>query len=358
MTRALTYRLPLTLLGVFLVLALHAPANAGDPQAPVVLQLADARSEAADRFFLKAVQLYRAGDLTGAAEQFEFGLSINPENPVAHYYYAETLKAMQREAEALAHYEKAAKFGPDTTEGIMAAAVITKLKRKVDAAKAAQDAKTRAQADIADEKACEDWESTPSRRNQGCTAVIVKLSAPPITALKDLAVALWRRASNQALLGKCAAAVKDLVRARNLLLELTKGKPRQDNFDYLTLEDVTIGLTNVLTTSPRRQCRSGKEALRLAAEFPIFRDDKTERHHRALAPIYAEVGQFDRAIQEQEAAIESRKQFFKEVSWSKADMKTVLDSMQQVLEVLRKHKPIRYCKMAEKQFTELCDGID
>ena len=133
MTRALTYRLPLTLLGVFLVLALHAPANAGDPQAPVVLQVADARSEAADRFFLKAVKLYRSGDLTGAAEQFKLGLSINPENPVAHYYYAETLKAMQREAEALAHYEKAAKFGPDTTEGIMAAAVMPGRRRKVEA---------------------------------------------------------------------------------------------------------------------------------------------------------------------------------------------------------------------------------
>ena len=116
-------------------LAWTSPASAGGETASPKsgwVQVADARTDAADRFFLKAIKLFRSGDLSGAVAQFELGLSIDPDNPIAHYYFAETYAAMKRDSDALKHYEKAVELGPDTTEGVMAAAMLPGLKRKVE----------------------------------------------------------------------------------------------------------------------------------------------------------------------------------------------------------------------------------
>ena len=124
-------------------LAWTSPASAGGETASPKsgwVQVADARTDAADRFFLKAIKLFRSGDLSGAVAQFELGLSIDPDNPIAHYYFAETYAAMKRDSDALKHYEKAVELGPDTTEGVMAAAMLPGLKRKVEKANAAQEA--------------------------------------------------------------------------------------------------------------------------------------------------------------------------------------------------------------------------
>ncbi|MDP7548054.1 MAG: SUMF1/EgtB/PvdO family nonheme iron enzyme [Alphaproteobacteria bacterium] len=94
------------------------------------LQVADAKSNAADRLFLKAIKLYRAGDLEGAAEHFEMGLTINPENPVAHFYFAETLSDMKRDKDAIAHYRKAATLAPGSEEGIIAGLKLKNLAKK------------------------------------------------------------------------------------------------------------------------------------------------------------------------------------------------------------------------------------
>ena len=108
-------------------LAWTSPASAGGETASPKsgwVQVADARTDAADRFFLKAIKLFRSGDLSGAVAQFELGLSIDPDNPIAHYHFAETYAAMKRDSDALKHYEKAVELGPDTTEGVMAAAML------------------------------------------------------------------------------------------------------------------------------------------------------------------------------------------------------------------------------------------
>ena len=103
------------------------------------LQLADARKGAADRLFLTAIKLYRAGDLEGAAENFEMGLSIDPENPVAHFYFAETLSDMKRDKAALAHYRKASELAPGSEEGIIANLKLKKLAQKFAPGKVFKD---------------------------------------------------------------------------------------------------------------------------------------------------------------------------------------------------------------------------
>jgi formylglycine-generating enzyme required for sulfatase activity len=127
---------PTVALACFLavVVAWAAPVNAGGKStAPSTtwMQLADARKGAADRLFLKAIKLYRAGDLAGAAENFEMGLSIDPENPVAHFYFAETLSDMKRGKDAIAHYRKAAELAPGSEEGIIASLKLKKQAKKL-----------------------------------------------------------------------------------------------------------------------------------------------------------------------------------------------------------------------------------
>lgn len=92
-------------------------------EAPAV-QVADARQDAANQFFKEALKLYRAHDLHGAAEKFALGLQIAPESVAAHFYYGETLKGLGQYEEGIRHLKQAKKLGPDTKEGIMAAAIL------------------------------------------------------------------------------------------------------------------------------------------------------------------------------------------------------------------------------------------
>ena len=57
----------------------------------------------------------------------------------------------------------------------------------------------------------------------------------------------------------------------------------------------------VLASSPEAKCRDGGEALRLAKKALAIKDYSITRN--ALAAAYAEIGDFDNAVEEQKAAI-------------------------------------------------------
>lgn len=109
-------------LGLLAVCPMILSAAAAERSAPLLL--ADVRQDTAKLFFANAFELYRAEDFRGAKEKFELGLDIDPTDPLAHYYLAETLFALGQQSEGWKHYEKAAKYGPNTREGEIAASKV------------------------------------------------------------------------------------------------------------------------------------------------------------------------------------------------------------------------------------------
>lgn len=94
---------------------------------------ASVTQKAANNFFKQAVNLIEQGDLKGALDKFELGMSIDDTNLTAHYFMAETLKSFKRHKDAKAHFAKAAKLGPETEHGIMVKANLVRgWKKEVD----------------------------------------------------------------------------------------------------------------------------------------------------------------------------------------------------------------------------------
>ena len=102
----------------------HAVTPATAQSVPKSSELRAVDARAAMRLFKKALKLYKAQDLEGASEAFKLGLIIDPKNAVAHYYVAKTLQGLGRHEEAMAHFRRSAEFGPDTTEGVIAGAIL------------------------------------------------------------------------------------------------------------------------------------------------------------------------------------------------------------------------------------------
>ena len=82
--------------------------------------------------------LYQAGDLEGAKSRFNMGFQLDEGNAPAHYYMAETLKALGDVDKAKQHYEETARLGPDVKEGIMAGVVLKDWGRLAERADKAQ----------------------------------------------------------------------------------------------------------------------------------------------------------------------------------------------------------------------------
>lgn len=289
--------------------------SAGERQSVTNIQIADAKSEAADRFFLKAVKLYRAGDLAGAVEQFELGLSIDPDNPVAHYHFAETLKDMKRNADALAHYEKAVRLGPDTTEGIMAAAVMRNLEKGIRDQAAAKQQRAEEERKSKEIRALLSTENIdrcyknkhPKTRLQGCDALVRYYSYsskdelyPEPTRMFGLAGALVSRASAYKSNREWATAIRDYEQVIELRKPVISRSQFQTN-NATSLVNATNGLAWLHATCPDERYRSGTDAVRLAEVAVSMRP--WPNHRDTLAAAYAEAGRFEDAIREQEAAI-------------------------------------------------------
>ncbi len=109
---------------------------------------ADARTDAANQVFAEALYLYQAGDFAGARKQFELGLRIDDKNPRAHYYLAETLMELDSYDNvelAHNHYMAAIRLGPETKEGILAAAKLPDLEDSLEQRKNLRQEKERRQ---------------------------------------------------------------------------------------------------------------------------------------------------------------------------------------------------------------------
>ena len=96
---------------------------------PIRVQVADARKEAAAVLFDDGFKAWQAGKFIDAIENFEMGLELFSVSTRAHYYLAESLKEIGRRADALKHYETAAKINPDSKEGYLAAAKAKRLRK-------------------------------------------------------------------------------------------------------------------------------------------------------------------------------------------------------------------------------------
>jgi tetratricopeptide (TPR) repeat protein len=86
----------------------------------------DPRRAAAEQLFSEGFQLARTGNHAAAADKYELGLRIMPGSAAGHYYYAQSLSAIGRTDDAFAQYQQAAQVGPNTKEGILAAAIVAR----------------------------------------------------------------------------------------------------------------------------------------------------------------------------------------------------------------------------------------
>ena len=263
-------------------LAWTSPASAGGETASPKsgwVQVADARTDAADRFFLKAIKLFRSGDLSGAVAQFELGLSIDPDNPIAHYYFAETYAAMKRDSDALKHYEKAVELGPDTTEGVMAAAMLPGLKRKVEKANAAQeaidlDANKETRGALASKHFQDAIKETDNERKVALYSKAIKL--------KPFAAAFNNRGNAYKAKGDYDRAIRDYDQAIRLVPDLAVAFYNRGN-------------TYRIKGSYDRAITDYDEAIQLKPDYA------DAFHNRGLA--YDEKGQYDRAIDDYDESI-------------------------------------------------------
>jgi len=296
-----------------LAITVLGSAQARDPKTSRFLQLADAKSEAADQVFLEAVKLYRAGDLAGAVEQFELGLSIDPNNAAGHFYLAKTYDGLKRRNDALIHYRKAAELGPGTKEGIIAAATVKSLEKKLRDKAAAEQKRVEEERKRKEVSALLSTENIdrcyknkqPKTMLQGCNALIRYYSAknemtPDPMHMFSLAGAILQRAIAHGHNRDWSAAIDDfeqVIAIRKPVIMDSEFKTNNAN----SLVSATNGLAWLRATCPDGRYRSGAEAVRLAAEavrmrpWPEYRD--------TLAAAYAEAGRFEDAASEQEAAI-------------------------------------------------------
>jgi tetratricopeptide (TPR) repeat protein len=113
-------------LSVTVLLALAMGTSATFARTSPEILLVDARRDAAQEIFAEAVDLYNQGNFSGAIERFEIGFKIDADNPVAHYYMAESLQKLKRDKDSFLHYRASARLGPNTKEGVIAQAKIDK----------------------------------------------------------------------------------------------------------------------------------------------------------------------------------------------------------------------------------------
>jgi tetratricopeptide (TPR) repeat protein len=78
-------------------------------------------------FFREAFDSLKTGDYTAAAVLFERGLSIEPNDIRAMFYYGESLEKLGKEEQAIAAYGKASEIAPGSVDGIKAKAAIARL---------------------------------------------------------------------------------------------------------------------------------------------------------------------------------------------------------------------------------------
>ena len=85
---------------------------------------ADVQKNAAQEVFAEGFAAWQAGKWQEAVDTFKLGLGIYPKSPVAHYYMAKALEKLGQTQKAFAHFKVAAKIGPNTKEGVIAAAIV------------------------------------------------------------------------------------------------------------------------------------------------------------------------------------------------------------------------------------------
>lgn len=95
---------------------------------------ADARDDAAQASFASAFVFYHDREFAKAVDKFDLGLRLKPDSVMAHYYMAESLTALGRTDEATAHYEAAARLGPNVKEGLLASALLSQRREAAEAA--------------------------------------------------------------------------------------------------------------------------------------------------------------------------------------------------------------------------------
>ncbi|KAA6184837.1 tetratricopeptide repeat protein [Thiohalocapsa marina] len=283
--------------------------RAPDIADPLLAELQAANRRALPAF-KRAVHAVRGGDYAGAAEEFEAGLAVDPDNAAARISHARVLYLTGRPEAAAAELDAALQRDPEQALGHFLQGVLAQQRGATHDAAAAYERALALAPDHAGalfQRANLDFSAGRYAQAAAAYGRLIELDAA-VAPARVLALVAARR----------AGAAEATVLAK--LQSLATAHPEDPQAGY--------ALARGLAAAEQTDLRDIDRALRLAAELALTRPGPA--HQQLLAFVQAAAGRWD-------SAVETQQRLLAMAGWARRPAAEI-EAMQQALTAYREHR--------------------